>query len=195
MEEYLKKLSQKDRTILYMMILIVCAFVSFYVVMPPLKALHGEELTKNRALQKEYDKYTRLSDGQEIKKRILQLKEAITLKKIKVKELNYIQEYIQFNKADMFEKNGEKRWIKYFDTIIQIAKKHALTVKKIEKSVISSERQEFSRKESFRLQVSGNFQNIMHFINQIEKEERFLLIDTLKLTQDVMEIQISTLGY
>lgn len=196
-DNYLKDKKSSETSILFFLLFIIVAFLSYSYIYP----ITDAKLKQTSRLAKDMDKKL-LDETSYIRSISKDIDEAFVIKKVKqdIETSKLLLEKTTFTNAYVDNKLKElsyllfndENWAKFLNSITRLAQEYNIDIKLIENKINEPSIQKIEQILNLKVDFNGHFTNSVKFINALEESE--LVVDVYELTclgQKNIECQVN----
>ena len=196
-DNYLKEKKNSETSILFFLLFIIVAFLSYSYIYP----ITDAKLKQTSRLAKDMDKKL-LDEISYIRSISKDIDEAFIIKKVKqdIETSKLLLEKTTFTNAYVDNKLKElsyllfndENWAKFLNSITRLAHEYSIDIKLIENKINEPSIQKIEQILNLKVDFNGHFTNSVKFINALEESE--LVVDVYELTclgQKNIECQVN----
>ena len=196
-DNYLKEKKNSETSILFFLLFIIVAFLSYSYIYP----ITDAKLKQTSRLAKDMDKKL-LDEISYIRSISKDIDEAFIIKKVKqdIETSKLLLEKTTFTNAYVDNKLKElsyllfndENWAKFLNSITRLAHEYSIDIKLIENKINEPSIQKIEQILNLKVDFNGHFTNSVKFINTLEESE--LVVDVYELTclgQKNIECQVN----
>ena len=184
-DNYLKEKKNSETSILFFLLFIIVAFLSYSYIYP----ITDAKLKQTSRLAKDMDKKL-LDEISYIRSISKDIDEAFIIKKVKqdIETSKLLLEKTTFTNAYVDNKLKElsyllfndENWAKFLNSITRLAHEYNIDIKLIENKINEPSIQKIEQILNLKVDFNGHFTNTIKFINALEGSE--LVVDVYELT-------------
>jgi len=185
-DNYLKEKKSSELSLIFLMVFVAIGFVIYSSLFPVtekiLKKTKNSYKSINAKLNQEkayLNSVTRNGDKNfVIKKMSLEVKKQKKL----LEDTKYANAYVDTKLKELsYLLFNDKNWAKFLDSITFIGQKYGVEISLIDNKFFEPNLQKIEQVLTVNVSFSGEFKNILKFINELEESELVVNIDNLKL--------------
>ncbi len=186
LDNYLENKKSSEISLMLLMIFLFVAFVVYSYVFPiterKLKITRQNLNNVSKKLKAEKDYLRSVSKNGDERYMIKKIqKEIDTQKKLYVK-ISHANKYVDGKLKELsYLLFNNKNWAKFLDSITYMAKKYRVKIKVLESNIEKPDMQKIKQILTVKVEFSGNFKNVMKFINSIEESKLVVDVNEIKL--------------
>jgi Tfp pilus assembly protein PilO len=194
-DNYFYSKNEKDRLMIYLLIVGVIAFVIFYLIMPSAQEYRQNQMDRFSKTKNQYQALKnkkmalntqKISMQKKIKNLILQ-KDALKKRKDFYDELANLLDFVQFNSY---------KWGEFVKELVANAKKEGLKVLGFTNKVYNEQKKMINKKMEITLDAKGEYKNFIYFIYQYENIRELLRIENINIKSDkTYKVKFTLYGY
>ncbi len=185
-DNYLKDKKSSELSLVFLMVFVTIGFVIYSSVYPVTEKIlkntkNSHKNIKNKLSQEKayLNSVTRNNDKNfVIKKMSLEVNKQKRL----LKETKFANSYVDTKLKELsYLLFNDKNWAKFLDSIAFIGKKYGIELSLINNSFFEPNLQEIKQVLTVKINFSGEFKNMLKFINELEESELVVDINNLNL--------------
>ncbi len=177
---------ESELSLIFLMIFVFVGFISYSYLFPItqkiLKHTKANLTSMNKKVQGERSYLKSVTRNGDSRFYIKKMKNEIEGAKIVLEKVKYTNSYVDNKLKDLsYLLFNNQNWAKFLDSIALIAVKNHVKIKIIENKINKPNLQKIEQILNLKVEFSGNFNNIMKFINSIEESKLVVDIYEMKL--------------
>jgi Tfp pilus assembly protein PilO len=187
LDAFFAKQKEEEQKVFFILPLIVIGFIVYYFILPITTEILDESLRKNQELHSKINKKEMGINN--FKNSIVRINNQRRILKIKIKKLSKVEVIMQnLLKKVQFLIFDLNRWAEIYNTIPTYVKNSNLLLLKLDNTLFLDDKnsnqnnnnQLVKLKMQIKIDVVGNFKNVVKFMNNFESRKDFVKIEFLK---------------
>ena len=185
-DNYLKEKKSSELSLIFLIVFIAIGFVIYSTAFPVTEKILKKTKNSHKSIQaklsqeKAYlNSVTRNGDKNFVIKKMTQ---DVKKQKLILEDTKYTNAYVDNKLKELsYILFNDENWAKFLDSITFIGKKYGIEITLISNSFFEPNLQEIKQVLTVKIDFSGEFNNIVKFINELEESKLVVDINNIKL--------------